>query len=138
MILAFAANLAVSSPDWSSIGAGFLPSKIDPGNLTKLAAIVATSFSVMAALFQSYLVQAKGWGPNETKRGMQDSAIGIVALSTISMMVMITSATVLGSRGIKVANAADMALQLEPLLGSWAKWLFCLGLWGSLFQFVRG
>ena len=138
MILAFAANLAVSSPDWGSIGTGLVPSKIGPGNLTKLAAIVATSFSVMAALFQSYLVRAKGWGPDETRRGMQDSTIGIVALSMISMMVMITSATVLGSRGITVSNAADMALQLEPLLGSWAKWLFCLGLWAASFSSFVG
>ena len=47
---------------------------------------------------------------------------------------MITAAAVLNPCGIAVQTAGDMALQLEPLLGRTAKYLFALGLWGASFS----
>ncbi|MEA2063558.1 MAG: divalent metal cation transporter, partial [Gemmatimonadota bacterium] len=138
MILAFVSNLAVAGPDPSQVAKGFVPSFFESKYHTQVAAIVATSFSVIAALFQCYLVQEKNWGPNEMDRGLRDSAVGIIALTGISMVVMITSATVLATRGIAVRNAGDMAMQLEPLLGRSAKLLFCLGLWGASFSSFLG
>jgi manganese transport protein len=138
MLVAFVSNLAVAGPDPVQIAKGFIPSLFPGKYLTQVAAIVATSFSVIGALFQSYLVQEKNWGPDQVGRGLRDSVVGITVLTLISMVVMITSATVLATRGIEVRNAGDMALQLEPLLGRSAKWLFCLGLWGASFSSFLG
>ena len=49
------------------------------------AAIVATTFCLHAALYQSYLVQDKGWGRNELKRQVSDSISGIGMLGGISL-----------------------------------------------------
>jgi Mn2+/Fe2+ NRAMP family transporter len=111
---------------------------IESRYLPNIAAIVATSFSVIAAMFQVYLAQEKKWGSEQIKEGMRDSTVGIAALTLISLVVMITSAAVLGSRGIQVNSAADMAAQLEPLLGRSAMWLFCMGLWGASFSSFLG
>ncbi|MBN2290359.1 MAG: Nramp family divalent metal transporter [Candidatus Glassbacteria bacterium] len=138
MILAFVSNLAVAGPDPLQVGRGLIPGLFPGKYLTQVAAIVATSFSVIGALFQSYLVQEKEWGPAQVGRGLRDSAVGITALTLISMVVLVTSATVLATRGIEVKNAGDMAVQLEPLLGRSAKWLFCLGLWGASFSSFLG
>jgi len=138
MIVAFVSNLVVASPAPGPILAGFLPSVIESRYLPNIAAIVATSFSVIAAMFQVYLAQEKKWGPEQIKEGLRDSTVGIAALTLISLVVMITSAAVLATRGIQVESAADMAAQLEPLLGRSAMWLFCMGLWGASFSSFLG
>lgn len=138
MILAFAANLIVASPGPLDVARGLVPSWPRDGNVLQVVAIVSTSFSVMAALFQSYLVQQKNWGPDQVGESIRDSIVGIFALTLISSMILVTAATVLMPKGIKVASAADMAIQLEPLLGTSAKWLFCAGLWGASFSSFLG
>ncbi len=138
MIVAFFTNLVVARPDLGEVARGFIPSAIDPGSIPLIAAVVATTFSVAAALFQIYLVQEKKWGPAELGKVLRDSAVGIVALPLIGLVLMITASTVLGSRGITVRSAADMAVQLEPLLGRSAMYLFCLGLWGASFSSFLG
>ncbi len=140
MILAFVSNLVAAGPDPVQVAKGFNPFPLGfpSKHLIKVTAIVATSFSVIGALFQCYLVQEKNWGPSQVGQGLRDSAVGILALTLISMVVMVTSATVLATRGIEVNNAGDMAVQLEPLLGRSAKWLFCLGLWGASFSSFLG
>jgi len=138
MILAFVSNLVVAGPEPAQVAKGFIPSWFPGKYLTMVAAIVATSFSVIGALFQCYLVQEKNWKPAQMGQSLRDSAVGITALTLISIVVMITSATVLATRGIEVKNAGDMAVQLEPLLGRSAKWLFCLGLWGASFSSFLG
>jgi Mn2+/Fe2+ NRAMP family transporter len=45
----------------------------------------------------------------------------------VSMAIVATSAA-MTSRDVGIANAADMAVQLEPLLGAWARWFFAAGL----------
>ncbi|MBW7995873.1 MAG: divalent metal cation transporter [Candidatus Glassbacteria bacterium] len=138
MTVAFVSNLAVARPDLGSVVRGFVPGAIDMQYIPLIAAVVATTFSVGAALFQCYLVQEKNWGPAQLREGIRDSAIGITALILIGLVVMITASTVLGSRGIEVRSAADMAAQLEPLLGRAAMYLFCLGLWGASFSSFLG
>jgi manganese transport protein len=138
MILAFAGNIIVSPPDPLVLARGLVPSWPQDTNVIQLVAIVSTTFSVMAALFQSYLVQEKNWGPDQVKESIGDSVVGIFALSLISIMIMVTAATVLYPKGIKVTSAGDMAVQLEPLLGRSAKWLFCAGLWGASFSSFLG
>jgi manganese transport protein len=138
MIVAFCTNLLVARPDWGEVVLGFIPSAIEPDSIPLVAAVVATTFSVAAALFQIYLVQEKKWGSAELGKALRDSAVGIVALTLIGLVLMITASTVLGSRGITVRSAADMAVQLEPLLGRSAMYLFCLGLWGASFSSFLG
>lgn len=138
MLVAFVGNLVVAGPDLKMVAQGFVPSLSGFGEKV-VAAIVATTFSVMAALFQSYLVQEKRrGGDTEVRDCMRDSLVGIATLTGISMVIMITSATVLYPRGIQVHSAADMAVQLEPLLGRFAKWLFAMGLWGASFSSFLG
>ncbi|HRU07486.1 MAG TPA: divalent metal cation transporter, partial [Candidatus Brocadiia bacterium] len=132
MIAAFFGNLLMVRPSPSEVLNGLVPSK--PAVFGLVVAVSATTFSVAAAAFQAYLVQSKGWTPGDLKKGFRDSIVGIAALGAISCVIMITSATVLRPAGIKVNTAVDMALQLEPLLGASAKWLFLTGLWAGAFS----
>ena len=134
MILAFFLNLILTKPEIAPLARGFVPSKFSANSLSVVAALMATSFSLAAALYQSYLVQDKGWKRENLKSGLKDTYIGILLLALISATVLITSAAALHPRGILVNSAADMALQMEALFGGYAKVIFSVGLCAAAFS----
>jgi len=132
MLAAFIGNLVVARPHPLEVLSGFVP-RIWPVGMTGLVtAMVATTFSVIAALYQSTLAQQKGWRENDLRTGIKDSLAGISVLLGISLMIAMTSATVL--RGASIDNAAHLASQLEPLLGHTAVLLFGLGFLAASFS----
>ncbi len=134
MILAFFINLLLTTPDPGQVVKGFLPLSVQMSDMDIIAALVATTFAVNGAIYQSYLVQNKGWKISNLKRGLNDSYMGIFFLALISILIIITSAAALKPQGITVHSAADMAMQLEALFGSYAKIIFSLGLCAAAFS----
>jgi len=134
MILAFFLNLILTKPEIGPLARGFVPSKVSANSLSVVAALMATSFSLAAALYQSYLAQDKGWKRENLKSSLKDTYIGILLLALISATVLITSAAALHPRGILVNSAADMALQMEALFGGYAKVIFSVGLCAAAFS----
>jgi len=134
MIFAFFLNLILTKPEIGPLARGFVPSKFSAKSLSVVAALMATSFSLAAALYQSYLAQDKGWKIENLKSGLKDTYIGILLLALISATVLITSAAALHPRGILVNSAADMALQMEALFGGYAKVIFSVGLCAAAFS----
>jgi manganese transport protein len=134
MIFAFFLNLILTKPEIGPLARGFVPSKVSANSLNVVAALMATSFSLAAALYQSYLAQDKGWKRENLKSSLKDTYIGILLLALISATVLITSAAALHPRGILVNSAADMALQMEALFGGYAKVIFSVGLCAAAFS----
>lgn len=134
IIISFIFNLTLTKPELVPLVKGFLPGSFGLGQLDVIAALVATTFALQAALYQSYLVQDKGWKLKSLKKSLRDSYMGVFMLSLISVLVIITSAAALAPHGIVVNSAADMAKQLESLFGSYAKIVFSLGLCAAAFS----
>ena len=134
MILAFFINLFLTKPNIGEVANGFLPSSLKFKDMDIISAMVATTFAVNGAIYQSYLVKDKGWKIAQLRRGLNDSYMGIFFLALISILIVITSAAALHPRGITVNSAADMAIQLEALFGSYAKIIFSLGLCAAAFS----
>lgn len=134
MIFAFFLNLILTKPAFAPLARGFVPSRFSANSLSVVAALMATSFSLAAALYQSYLAQDKGWKRENLRSSLKDTYIGILLLALISATVLITSAAALYPRGILVNSAADMAQQLEALFGGYAKIFFSVGLCAASFS----
>lgn len=134
MILAFFLNLLLTKPALGPLARGFVPSRVTADSLSVVAALMATSFSLAAALYQSYLAQDKGWKKKDLHKSLKDTYLGILLLALISATVLVTSAAALFPRGILVNSAADMALQLEALFGGYAKIFFSVGLCAASFS----
>ncbi len=134
MILAFFFNLMLTKPDVGQMASGFLPHRFDMKSLDIIAALVGTTFVLHGALYQSYLSQNKGWKITEIKKGLSDTYTGIFLLALISILIIVTSASALHPMGITVNSAADMAMQLESLFGSYAKVIFSIGLCAAAFS----
>ncbi|HMP04884.1 MAG TPA: divalent metal cation transporter [Lacipirellulaceae bacterium] len=158
MLLGFVANLAFARPSLASVAAGLvprLPSELAgsfwPGYISQTGAseatsarvlidpwlevqgLVATTFTIAGAFYQAYLVREKGWTRSHLCQGLIDSAAGALVMITISLVIMATSATILHglTRPESLTGVADVARQLEPLFGVWAKILFCVGIFAA-------
>jgi Mn2+/Fe2+ NRAMP family transporter len=96
--------------------------------------MTATTFSVAAAAYQSHLMKEKKWGVVELATHAQvDTVVGIGVLGAITVVVLMTSAGVLVGRG-GTFSAEKMALQLEPLAGPAAYYLFLAGFFFASFS----
>ena len=134
MLVAFFLNLLFARPDLGGVARGLVPSIPKGLDWMVAAGLLATTFSIVGAIFQTYLVRARGWGKDDFGKGVADSVSGIGMLMLISMVVMITSAAVLHPRGIEVRSAADMAGQLEAFFGTAARVIFCVGFAAAAFS----
>lgn len=137
MLVSFLLTLIITQPDVSQVVQGAVPS-IPAGSLLLVVALVASSFSIVGAFYQSYLVQEKGWKKGEVKKVVKESFSGILILGCISAMILVGSGAILYPQGIEVNSASDMGLALQPLFGNWAVSLFMLGLFGASFSSLIG
>jgi len=147
MVLAFGLTMLVAGPSLIEIAKGLIPSVTAisgdnvPGAVSwmSVGALMATTFSVAGAFYQSYQVREKGWTEADLRVGVTDSVVGIGTLATITAMILITAAAALHGKVEPAAltDAAAVAISLEPLFGSWAKYVFASGvLAGAVSSFV--
>lgn len=137
MLFSFIFTLFLADPDWSQVAAGFVPS-LPEGSLGLVIAFTASAFSIVGALYQSYLVQERIKLNPEIRESNRNSITGIFILGLMSAIVLICAAAVLNPQGIKVTSASDMAKALEPLFGSYASTMFLTGLFGAAFSSLIG
>lgn len=140
MLICFIANLVIARPSPFAIINGIVPQwpeelslawpKKVNGNvadpLLLIAALFGTTFSVAAAFYQGNLVREKGWSVNHYRSGIADTIVGIAVLGIITVIIMITTATVIP--GQTASDVGKLAAALQPLLGPAAHTLFCVGL----------
>lgn len=137
MLVSFGLTVIITKPSISDIVTHLVPS-IPSGSMPLIIALTATSFSIVGAVYQSYLVQEKGWTIAHVKNGKRDSYLGIFILGLLTVMIMMAAAAVLLPKGIQVNSATEMGKALEPVFGSWAMIVFMLGLFGASFSSLVG
>ncbi len=137
MLFAFLTTFFLIKPDFASIAGGFIPS-LAPGSLGLVIAFFASSFSMVAAFYQSYLVQERIKVNPEIQEHNSNSITGIFILGLMSAIIMICAAAILHKQGINVVSASDMSRALVPLFGDHASTLFLIGLFGASFSSLVG
>ena len=119
----------MANTDNASIVISNLPGKVegrieDP--LLLVASLLGTTFSVAAAFYQGNLVRERDWTIEDYSRGISDSVAGVAVITIVSAVIMITTATVIPGR--QAEDIGVLAQALQPLLGSTAYVMFCIGL----------
>ncbi|GIP35245.1 Nramp family divalent metal transporter [Paenibacillus sp. J2TS4] len=137
MIVSFLLTLIMVKPSIGGIVSGLVPT-VPQGSILLIIGLVATTFSIVGAFYQSYLVQEKGLTQDRLKDGVKESFTGIIILGVISSMIMISAAAILMPQGIQVNTAGDIGKALEPVFGSWANAVFIIGLFGASFSSLTG
>jgi len=133
MILCFVTNLFFTGVSVPKLAAGLVP-RMTKEQTTIAAAMLATNFSVIAALYQAYLVRAKGWKRENLPTAIGDAWTGIAVLGAIIIVIMVGAAQTLYGTGASFQSAGDLANQFGALLGPFANIVFCLGLGAASFS----
>ena len=130
VVLLFVASLLVVPVDLGAAAAGLVPA-IPAGVEGALlaAGILGGAVHIALVTMQSYTMRARGW--TEADAGLARFDVGasmLVAFGVASLAIFLVAAAVLSDPSLSTVGAATA---LGPLVGSNAKWLFLLGLWGA-------
>lgn len=127
MSVVFCLTAVLVRPDWSAIMGGlFLPSASGNDWLTVIA-LVGTTVVPYNLFLHASLVKSRYSAVAQLPDLRQELAVSVALGGLISIAIVITSAATLQGAS-DVSSAADMAVQLEPLLGGWASVFLGLGL----------
>lgn len=132
MCFLFIVTAFVVKPNWSAMLRGLVPTIPNGAFLTTLGVIGTTV--VPHVIFMHASLTSKKWAgrnkENALKESNFDTLLNMTICGLITAFVVITGASMYGS-GNTVSSGLDMAKQLEPLVGSWAKYVFGFGLFAA-------
>jgi Mn2+/Fe2+ NRAMP family transporter len=134
MFCAFLVNLIRAKPDVAAAVHGACVPSIPAGaNWVKLGGLVATTFVLPAAFFQSYLVRAKGWRQADLADAATDTILASITYTLIGTVIMMTAAAVVYPSDGTV-SFETMAAALEGVFGRFATIVFASGFWAAAFS----
>lgn len=137
MLGSFIITFFLAKPSVNGIAGGLVPT-LPKGALGLVIALFASAFSIVGALYQSYMVQERRRLSPDLQQKPADSLPGILILGVMASIVLICAASVLHPAGVVVTKATDMSKTLEPLFGKYAAYLFLIGLFGASFSSLIG
>jgi len=127
MSVCFLITAIALRPNLSEVASGFIPS-FDGLNFKIIMAIIGTTVVPYNLFLHASIISKKYNSIDQLKEARIENMISISFGGLISMLILIVSATALNTKGLDIHSAQDMALQLEPLLGKYASYLFGIGL----------
>ena len=129
MSVVFVSTMLLSSPDWSEVVRGLFVLGVPNGEELLVVGLIGTTVVPYNLFLHASVVQDRYAGAEDLADMRRENATAIILGGLISMSIVITSATNMPGSGIQ--SAADMAQALEPLLGTWAKYVLGLGLFAA-------
>ncbi|MEQ8523436.1 Nramp family divalent metal transporter [Gracilimonas sp.] len=131
MSIVFVTTAVLIQPDMVAILKGLFIPSASPDELLTVIALIGTTVVPYNLFLHASTVQERYSSFSQLRDMRIENAVGIILGGLISMCIVITSAAASdGSLG-NITSAADMAEQLEPLLGSWAKTFMGIGLFAA-------
>lgn len=130
MSIVFLATSFVLAPPLMEIVRGMFVPRLPAGQASLLVAlgVIGTTVVPYNLFLHAVIVRERWSGAEGLPAARADAVIAIVLGGVVTSAIVVTSAGVLSQGGGSVTGAADMAAQLEPLLGRWARLFFATGL----------
>jgi manganese transport protein len=137
VVVAFVGSVFVVPIDLSAAAGGLrptIPAGVDGALLA--AGILGGAVHITLVTMQSYTMRARNWTRDDYDLALFDvGGSMLVAFGVYSVAIFLVAASVLDSPDLGAIGAAQA---LEPAVGSSAKWLFLLGLWGAAVSTLGG
>jgi NRAMP (natural resistance-associated macrophage protein)-like metal ion transporter len=126
----FITTAIIVKPDIAMIAKGLVPS-VPEGSVFIVIALIGTTVVPYNLFLHSSAVQERWKDASGIKESKADIMVSMILGGLISMSVIVTASAAFFGTGISISNAGNMAQQLEPLLGPWAKNIFAFGLFSA-------
>jgi len=131
MAFVFVVTMFIVQPDLGGVAKGLIPT-IPDGALFSVIALIGTTVVPYNFFLHAARSGAFYKDPDDLELCRFDTAVTITIGGIVTAAVLITAGTML--QGHNITSAADMAIQLEPLLGAWAKPFLSIGLFAAGFS----
>ena len=134
MSLVFISTLIMASPSLADILSGFTPS-LPEGSITTVLALVGTTIVPYNLFLHSGVLAAKHDSKSDLQKVIKqtnvDSGLSITLGGVITLAILSTASVAFYGTNAGQISAANMAVQLEPLLGDGAHYFFAIGLFAA-------
>lgn len=121
----FIATAIAIGPDFKEVLQGLFKPQINSDNILTIVGLIGTTVVPYNLFLHASLVSEKWNLPSDLSAVRKDTVISVVLGGLVSMAIII-AATAL--QGTEVAGGAALASALEPVYGSWATYVFSLGI----------
>ena len=134
MSLVFISTLVMAAPSLSDVLAGFIPS-MPEGSITTVLALVGTTIVPYNLFLHSGVLAARHDSKSDKQKVIKqtnvDTGVSITLGGVITLAILSTASVAFYGTDAGQISAANMAVQLEPLLGDAAKYFFAIGLFAA-------
>jgi len=117
-------------PSITDILKGFVPRSVDTTEILIIIGLIGTTVVPYNLFLHAAIVSEKWKSEEDLPKLRLENRIAVLLGGIISILIIIVAAG-MHHRQIEISSAADMAIQLEPLLGKYAKVFMSIGLFAA-------
>jgi manganese transport protein len=121
----FIATAIAIGPDFKEVLQGLFKPQINSDNILTIVGLIGTTVVPYNLFLHASLVSEKWNLPSDLSAVRKDTVISVILGGLVSMAIII-AATAL--QGTEVSGGAALASALEPVYGSWATYVFSVGI----------
>ncbi len=131
MAIAFIVTFAIVRPSMGDMLHGALVPSLPEGSLLLVIALIGTTIVPYNLFLHASAAKTRWHDADDLSQARFDTGVSIGLGGLIAILIVCTAAAGLFATGQTVANAADMARQLEPAFGSASKLFLGTGLFAA-------
>lgn len=128
MSISFVITAILTRPNILEIIKGAFTPSIPDGGLLTIIGLIGTTVVPYNLFLHASLVKERWNKAEDLSAARVDTRLSIILGGLVSMCIIISAA---GIDSKTMANASDLAMSLEPLYGSYAKYLLAIGLFAA-------
>ena len=131
MSLTFVTTAIIVAPALPALLKGMFVPTIPAGAVLTLVGLIGTTVVPYNLFLHASAVQERWHSPSDLPEARWDLSVAMILGGFISMAVIVTAAAAFAGTGTNITSGADLAQQLEPLAGRWAKYITSIGLFAA-------
>jgi Mn2+/Fe2+ NRAMP family transporter len=131
MSLTFLTTAIIVSPELPSLLKGMFVPTIPAGAVLTLVGLIGTTVVPYNLFLHASAVQERWHSPSDLPAARWDISVSMILGGVISMAVIVTASAAFFGTGTDITSGTDMARQLEPFAGRWAKYIISIGLFAA-------
>ncbi|SDT01720.1 Nramp family divalent metal transporter [Winogradskyella sediminis] len=128
MSFAFITTAILTKPNFLEILTGILVPVAPEGSILTIIALIGTTVVPYNLFLHASLVKTKWKSKDDLPLARKDTMVAVILGGTVSMCIIIAASAI---QKQPITNTSDLALGLEPLFGSFAKYFLAIGLFAA-------